>query len=745
MAESHSTYSFPRLTVPVSEKDEAWHKAFTLAIVNRTLNSNFDIQYAAMNESINFFNGSQKGDEFRFLQTAEDGEVLPAQWINYNRVRNRIEILLGELQKKGYSIDVVSVNKDAKTRKFDSKEQMRVKMRLAPEREALEAENGLPLAPDGFIPKDEAELDDFFKYGFKEKNEIIMEHALRYITKLHNWKYQRLACFRDIMIQGAGWVKCEVQNGLPYMRRIDPRFMVFDTNATDDFLSDSTYFGEVRYMTIGDAAAKYGLTREELLETHRSYQEYLNSTQSGAPGNAEFRTLSGTTLSFFNTDGADLRVLVLSAVWLDYKKIKHKRSIDSHGNEHIKRVKDTAQKGDLKVNNVAIWRQATLVGGKILKEWGEMENQVRDNDSLAETKCPYKAVLPHYLNGQAVSKVDQLKGLQKLKNITMYNIQLAMARAGAKGFIYDVSQVPDGWDIHNVIKYLKTAGIAFIDSKKEGIPSTHNQFNTIDMTLSDSVKQYLAINDMIDSEMDSISGINDARRGEVQGASQAVGVTRSALSQSNLATEVYFDLFNQFNTHVLNYLAGLIKITFAGNERYAPIIGDAGINFLKETVDMELDDFAVFAEEIPPIAEDFQNFQALVQAALQARAIDFVDATKLMLEKDILIGIERYERAISKRQEEQQAVEQAAMQEQLQAQQVEQQGTVQLEIGKIDKKGGYDLQKQQLQNKGDMDEIMAEGRVDIGLGKIDFAQKMAIEKIKARAQDRKAEGQSNKK
>jgi hypothetical protein len=737
MATDTKAYSFPSLAIPESEKNEEWHRQFTLAIINRSLNNNYDINYAAQNESVEFFNGTQTGDEFDFLMSAEDGEVLPATWINYNRIRNRVLIMLGELQKKSYAIKAVTVNKDAKTRKLQEKESARVRMRLAPEKDVLAQETGLPNAIEGFTPTNEAELDDFYEYTFKEKNEIIMEHALRFITKKMNWRYKRMSGFRNILIQGAAFSRCEIENGLPFVRDIDPRYMVFDTNATDDFLSDSTFFGEVRYMALGDAAAKYNMSLKSIKEVADSYQQFLDQTNPGNVGTSSFGALNGTSLNYFNSDGTDLRVLVLSAVWLDYKKIKHKTSKDKYGNEHVKRVSDKAQNGDLTTNNVAIWRKATLIGGKLLTDWGEVENQVRENDAMAETSCPYKALLPHYMNGKAVSIVDQLKGLQKLKDVTMYNIQLAMARAGAKGFIYDISQVPDGWDIHNVIKYLKTAGIAFIDSKKDGLPSTHNQFQAIDQTLSSSIEQYININNMIDAEMDSISGINDARRGESTGASQAVGVMRSALVQSNLATEAYYDLFNQYNNNILNHLAGLVKLSVEDNDRFAPIIGDVGFDFLKETTHLELDDFGVFLEEVPPLVEDLQNFQALVQAALQAGQIDFADGLDLMLEKDIIIGVQRFKRSMAQKEAEAMKQQQAQMQAAMQAQQAEQQSKAQLEMGKIEKKGQYDLEKQRMENEGDAQSDMIKGKIGIAGKKIDFSKELMLNKLKQSAEKRK--------
>jgi hypothetical protein len=737
MSATTGNASFPRIDVPKKEKEtEKYHKDFTLAIINDSIHSSYDIDYTAMNESVTFFNGDQGGDEFNFVQSAEDGEVLPATWITFNRIRSMLEVLFGELQAKGYQINATSINKDAKARKLQVKEESRINMKMTPDREMLEQSVGLSLKPKGFIPQDEEELDSFYSYTFKEKNEIIMEYALRWLAKKHRWSYTRLAAYRDLMIMGRCFYITEMKDGLPYTRRIDPRFMLFDTNATDDFLSDSSYFGELRYMTIADASSKYNITEKELTDLSGQHGQYQRA-QSTPINNGLFSGLAGSSLNYFKGEGNELRVLVMTGYWQDQEVLKHRESTDSYGGEHIKEVSDTATKGKLTSNTISQWRRATLVGGTLVRDWGVLENSVRENDSLAETSCPIKGLIPNYLNGRGVSKVDQVKGLQKLKDLAMYNVQLEMTTAGRKGFVYDTSQTPDGWDIHTVMKYLKTAGIAFIDSKKDGMAASHNQFQKIDQSLSESVNHYMNIASMMDAQMDAITGINDARQGEIQGANQAVGVTQAALMQSNMATKMYEDLFRMLNEATLNYQAGLVKISFADNDRYAPIIGDVGVNFLAQTTDLELDDFGIFMEELPPLLQDLTTFREIVTAALNAGQLDFITATKLLIEKDIVVGIQRFEAADRQRRTEAQQAAQADAQATAEAEE----RRFQQEHGSKESleniKGDYGMKEQQLENKGDLDVVITKGKVDAGMKNVDVTRDITLAKLKENEQARK--------
>jgi hypothetical protein len=509
---------------------------------------------------------------------------------------------------------------------------------------------------------------------------------------------------------------------MPRFRRIDPRFMIFDTNATDDFLSDSAYFGEVAYMTIPEIAEKYNISREKILEAASGYEEFLTLTSRGLDVGSlsYFNCIDNNVLKFFKNEDGDLRILVVTAVWRDFKDYDHKVSVDSYGREHVKRVQRGKPTDEYINRRLQTWRQGTLVGGKFLVDWGEVKNQARMNTCLHEAKCPYQAVIPNYFNGRSMSTVQQLKSLQDLKNIVMYNLLLTMSRAGAKGFFYDLAQLPEGWKIEDAMMYLKTAGIMYIDSQKDGQISSFNQFKEFDLTLSQSTTQYLEISLMIDREMDAISGINEARQGFVQKASQAVGVTQSALQQSNLTTAAKFKLFNIFTNNFLQHQAELIKITWPNKEEYAYIIGDTGIDFLKEDIDIALDDYGVFIEEVSPMIGDVQQFQQLVQAALQAGQIDFLSCLKLLQERDIKQGILKFENELKKSQKRQAAIEERQFQQQMALMTQEQEGELAADQAKLQ----GELQKEQMAGSTEERVALINGRMALMGKKIDLMKRL---------------------
>lgn len=719
MYSSNST--FPSLQ-PNRKKDKAFHEECANLIISRSMGKSMDAEVAAIQGLYDLFDGAYDIERFKYLMDdgAGNGGTLPAVWQNINKVRPKIKVLIGELMERGYDFQVKAINKDAKSRFLEAKEQMRVDMRISPVFQQLSEYSGLP-DDQGELPEDEEDLDEFFDKNYKEEAEVVMYYALKYLDKRNKWGVKRMELFRDMLISGKAIVKNEIFQGLPRPRRVDPRFFIHDTWVDGDMLEDATYFGELRYVNVAEAAEEFGLTKEEIEQAYAKYQDYLSPTRNGRQQHnfQFFESNKSATNKWFKETPQGLRILVAYACWVDYKKIKHRISEDKYGTEHLKRVSDaTADKEDIVSKNIKIWRQATIIGGCIVKNWGEIPNQTRDLDNLAETEPPYTVLIPDFLNGRSVSLAEQLQGLQYLKDIITYQIQLAMARAGAKGFVYDTAQLPDGWEVETAIKYLKTVGIAFINSKQGGTPVQFNQFQQIDLTLSQSVGQYLDLSRWIDSEMDAMTGINEARQGVMQGASQAVGVTRSALLQSSLTTAPFFKLFDEFSSKVWNTQAKLVKIAWAEKERFSPIIGDVGVDFLKNDIDLDLNDYGVFIQVTPKLVDDIQSFQSILMAGLQSGQVSLEDTLTLLLETDVVSGIRRFEKIMAEKRQEEKQQELLMQQQQQQGQLMAQQQMGEFNRMTSEQAAQRAQQTQMIKNQGDMSKILAELRGKLLLEKV---------------------------
>lgn len=681
-------YSFPRLDSRDKNKD--YHEKFARAIVNRSIDDSYANSYNLFEECYKFLDHGTDGKLTEHLQVAEDKTALPAPWISLNTIPVKIDLLLGELEARGYEIKVKALNKEAISRKLEEKERLRVERRLQPVMQEIQAQTGMPTAPDEYIPQTDKELDEYIDLTFKDKAEIIMESALKYLAKKNDWDEERRLLFRDVLVTGRCFVRNEIVKGVPRARRISPLQMVVDPSCKTDTLEDATYFGEIEYLSLAAAAERYNLTDDELQQVRTSYNQWVTAGSGTAQNSADnyaFRTIANGRLKWFKEVDGQLRVLVTRAVWDDYKILQHKNEInEKYGTEHLQEITDKVRNRDASkiiTNKMEVWRQCTIIGGKIIREWGECVNQARSLKDLEIAEPPYKGWIPNFATGRGVSKVEQMASIQLMKDITMYNMSVAMTRAGAKGMVYDLAMVPAGWSPEQAMKYMRVFGVMFINSKESQLmPGATNTFKEFDMTLSDSIKQYLEIMRFHDNEMDKISGVSPERQGVLPGSSTSPTAQQSALTQSNLITAPYFNGFMRFNQRVLNQQAKLASISFAhAPELFAPIISETGVDFLKENIDLELQELGIFVSAMPPMFSDRRYLENALNIVLQNDPAFISEYLSIMMESDLSVAVRRFQRKTTLRKiyAEQQAQAQAeqdrALQERIAA--LEQQAQLQ--------------------------------------------------------------------
>jgi hypothetical protein len=688
---SESPSGFPSIAVPDKEKDKDYHLRWARSIVSNNFTNGWSTNYQILKTLYSFFLDGTQGDMTTYLQTAPDGSQMPGIWLSLNNGRVKLTNLIGELEERGYMIKAKALNSEAIHRKFEEKERLRIERHLQDVFEFAEQESGMPLKSGEYVPQTDQELDEYMDLTWKDKHVVILETALKWIAQRTDWDEKRKALFRDVLISNRAIVKNEIIRGIPQGRRVDPLKFIFDPNSSDDMLSDSTYFGEVEYMPLAVAAERYSLSLDDLKKAQGDYQDYLGLGLDARGSHSEaasFGYMPGQMLKWFKIEDGTPRCLVIKACWRDYKTLSHKyEKKEEYGAEYFqdltgneKELSRDRNKDKITTNKIECWRQATIIGGSILKEWGECPNQARDLSKLEISEPPYKVWIPDFLVGKSVSKLEQLVGLQLMKDIAMYQIQIQMARAVGKVLVFDEAMMPSGMSKEDVTARIKADGIAWVNSKEYQMTAGNmNLFKDFDLSMSESILQAINIIEYCDSQMDSISGVNSERTGGVQGASTAVGVQQAQLIQSNLNTAPYFKGFDRFCSRVFNHQAKLVKVAWAGREVFAPIIGDVGVDFLKDNIEIQLDEFDVFVQSLPPFTQDRQKLEQMLMIAVQSDPEMLDDALDIMMEPDTTVALRKFKRKRALRKMMLQQQEQAQMQaeQEFQQQQLEQQGQLQ--------------------------------------------------------------------
>jgi hypothetical protein len=136
--------------------------------------------------------------------------------------------------------------------------------------------------------------------------------------------------------------------------------------------------------------------------------------------------------------------------------------------------------------------------------------------------------------------------------------------------VMDVAQIPrsQGMSMDKWLYYFDNVGLAFVNSFEEGTEgssagrtSNFNQFTSVDMTLSQSIGQYIMIINKLEEMVGSITGVSRQREGSITSSETVGGIERS-VNQSNSITERWFYLHAETKIDVLTYLLEIGKLCY---------------------------------------------------------------------------------------------------------------------------------------------------------------------------------------
>lgn len=633
----------PDMSVPDIQKDEEYHRSAVLATLGRSVSTGYTSNlYASMNANMNFYNGDQEiSTKFDFLQQDYDGKSLPAIWINYNKIRNKINLLEGEYAVQKVDVSCKTLNRDAASRKMKKKAGILAKKLMSQIMPEIDPSGEiLPQGNSGYIPYTEEELDIYMQSSYKEPLERAMDSILKYDVERMNYVRSRVAMARYMLITGRAVNKIEFSGNKPTIRIVDPRYFIIDPYCFDDNMSTAAFCGEWRYAPVSEIASDYGLTLKEIKDIHKGGFIPL------------WTGYQDNFMMPWDIINEQTMVLVYYAEWRDFKQVRAKVIKDQYGSEHVKILKDNEDITEkdrkagayVEMRVVETIRKGTLIGGCKLVDWGEMTNIIRnDIDDPCKAEYSYTVVSPQYINFRSVSKVEELRELQELKDRIMYTIQLEMSTAGKKGFIYDTKYKPATLTLQDVMYYLKTAGIAFTDSGKEGLPVGGNPFPVIDTSLSQSITLYLELAQYVDMEMDRVSGINDARQG-FQKSDALVGVSQMAMVQSSLITQPLNKAFEIFENLTMQKYANYVKTIFPFiKEQYEPLISEIGLDVMEVDGDIPLQSYGIFVQvNGDDIMNNRAKFDQALMMALQANGIEWSDFLMLSFDPDTKSGVKKF-------------------------------------------------------------------------------------------------------
>lgn len=679
--------NFPQQKLPLSKKTKKWQEDCVNYIIgegnivsggaNKTYYGELQTYYDLYNSIFNEADFKKVTNPFK----VEDG--FPATPHDFNIIRPKIDLLIGEETKRPLNFRVVRTSQEATSDLQEQQKQMLIDYmmaammgQLSPEEQQQfqqELESGEVMPPE-----------DIAKYMDKDYKDVIENtayHTISYLREKLNIDNEFIKGWKDALIGGYEVYYVGVLNAEPYMERVNPMYFSFDKSPDLEFIEDGAWCCRKMRMPIAEVYDRY---YDKLDSKDLSKLEEMTAAVPGRNFGEKnpVDDFQGIRLHFYDNPIYDTAnkgcINVWHTCWKSFKKIFYVTTLDEAGNPQIDIVDETYQKVGTEISVepdwiIEVW-EGYRAGDDMFFGIQPIEYQHISIDNPNSQKLPYCGAVYSATNSKPRSLVSILKPLQYMYIVLWYRLELAIARDKGKIINMDITQIPKSMGItpERWLHYLSSVGVNFINPY-EGNPSdpsgtraaAFNQFGQADLTMSNVIAEYIQLMDKIEQLAGKIAGITEQREGAVS-ASELVGNVERSVTQSSHITEPLFWQHNQCKRHVLNMLLNTAKGAWeeTGKTKLSYIFDNGERAFLDIDKKFYYEDMDVFVTDTSKDLENIQKLQQLIQPAMQNGA-SLLEAAEILTNDNFNI-IKQKLKDMQTRQEQLQQQQQQAEQEQAQ-------------------------------------------------------------------------------
>jgi hypothetical protein len=717
--------ALPNQKLPLSKKNDSWKKdtmnyyeklSYSSVSTNRSTNYNKKINYDLFNGRFN------KADlEYVCNPLGLGDNEFPATLQHYDVTSPPLNLLIGEETKRNDNCIVISQGTNDINRKQSALKQKIVDLL----KQKLQAEiDPSTIDPNNPLPTPE-QIIKYEKHNVSDLIESQANKLLKHLKKYLNTKEQFKKGWKDALIAGEEIYWTGVNNDEVIFRRCNPLNTTVVLDGDTDFIDDALAVVEIRMLAPATILDEFGadLKPSQVAEIEAIAKRFtsayslanINPTftidkQGGVvdTGLSNFASINSTAGSF----NSEL-IRVVRIEWKSMKKLYYLTYLDendlsieqlvdeSFNLEIFKKSFPTAKTEEIWVNEA--W-EGIKIGDNIFVNVQPKPNQRRRMDNPYFCKLGYTGLIYNATNSVSVSLIDRIKPYQYLYNIIAYRLELAFASDQGKIMLMDLAQIPrsEGIDIDRWMYYLKAMKIGFVNSFEEGRKGAHigklsnfNQFQSIDLSLANTIQQYIDTLNYIRQQIAFISGVSPQRLGAIENR-ELVGNVERSVQQSALITEYLFDSHDEVKRRVYTALIECAKIAYRDGKKIQYVLDDMGIEILDlEESQFDNSEFNVFVSNTAKDLMVVESLKQLSQAALNSDKADLSTLIDTIINDnpaDIVRILQKGEAAKYERDKAMQEQQLASQEKQIQMQLEEKQRDRDLKQYEIDTNNQTKLQ-----------------------------------------------------
>lgn len=710
--------NFPQQKLPLKKKDEQWQHDCVNYIIgegNVVSGGMQKTRFSELQTYYDLYNSIFDEKDFkRITNPFKVSDGFPATPQDFNIIRPKVDLLIGEETKRPFNFRVVRTSQEATSDLMDQEKEMLIQYmmsaimgRMSPEEQQQfqqQLQSGEIMPPE--------EIGKYMRRDYKDVIENTAYHSLMYIREKCGIDNEFIKGWKDGLIAGQEVYYVGVQNGDPYMERVNPVYFSFDQSPDLEFIEDASWCCRKMRLPVAEVYDRY---HDKLSEKDL---DKLNEMLTGRPSNDlgekdPVDNFNHIQMHIYDNPVFDQKtrhnINVWHCCWKSFKKIKYVTFQDENGDAQIEIVDEFYKPVGTEIGIdedwiVEVW-EGYRAGSDLYFGIQPVAYQHISIDQPDSQKLPYCGAIYSNTNSKPRSLVSILKPLQYMYIVLWYRLELAIARDKGKVINMDITQIPKSMNItpDRWMHYLSSVGVNFINpyenqwgipGREGGKPATFNQITSLDLTMSNVIAEYIQLMDKIEQLAGTITGITEQRQGTIS-TSELVGNVERSVLQSSHITEPLFWVHNQCKKHVLAMLLNTAKGVWeeSGKKKLQYVFDNGERAFLAITKQFYYEDMDVFVSDTSKDAENIAKLQQLIQPAMQNGA-SLLEAAEVLTNDNFNI-IKQKLKDMQDRQDQLQQQQQEAQQQQA-------------------------MQLQQMQNEAKEQELMLkEAEMDLQRYKID--------------------------
>lgn len=691
---------FPLQRLPMSKKTQDWKEACVDYIAGHSQGSSRDGNNRSRKEEMqtyyDLYNSIYSEKDLKYVTNPfkqQDG--FPAMAQDYNIIKPKIDLLLGEETKRPFNFRVVHTSDIATSEIQDKAKQMiidyiqaTIMSKLGPEEQARYQEalqSGEIMAPE--------QIQKYLSKDYKDIAEITAYHSLNYLKNKLNITHEFFKGWKDALIGGEEIYYVGIVNGEPCLQRINPIYFDYDSDTSDlEFIHEAQWCCYEMIMSLTEV---YDRLYDKMSE--KQLNELLDMMDDRSKGGVtpevrktslDYPHIKTHSINGFSSnpfEEAD-NIHVWHCCWKSLKKIGFVNIINPETGipeeyQVDETYKETGNELDVEWKwIIEVW-EGYRIGQDLYVGIQPVEYQHISADNPNAQRLPYTGVIYNNTNSRPRSLVSMMKPLQYMYIVLWYRLELAMARDKGKVVTMDITQIPKSMniDVAKWMHYLSALGVNFVNPYEEGWdipgreggkPSQFNQISALDLTMANTIDQYINLMDKIESMLSEISGVSKQREGSIS-SNELVGNVERSVVQSAHITEPWFWVHNQVKKECLTMLLDTAKHAWKDNKTSIQyVLDDATRAFLTLSDDFFYEDMDIFVEDTTKNQQQIEALKNLMQPAMQNGA-SLLDIAEIITMDNVTMIRSKLEEIEQKRMEQQQAMEQAQAEREQQMAQIQ--------------------------------------------------------------------------